>query len=118
VLARGLSYGEQRQVELRGQCLGDVAPDEIGIAVPGELEHTSAGREHARVAVADDEAGLGCGVVVLEQLEEEAERAAAALDRLRRESVIAVEVDRALLAVRADEERHRLIVRTPSFAGR
>ena len=77
------------------------------VAVPGQLEHAAPGGEHARVAVADDEPGLGRRVVVLEQLEEEAEPALAALHGLRREALVAVEVDRAALAVRADEERHR-----------
>ena len=86
--------------------LDDVATDEIGVAVPGQLEDAAPGREDARVAVADDEAGLGRRVVVLEQLEEKPERAAPALDGLHREPVVAVEVDRALLAVGADEERH------------
>ena len=86
--------------------LDDLAADEVGVAVPGQLEDAAPGGEDARVAVADDEAGLGRRVVVLEQLVEEPERAAPALDGLRREPVVPVEVDRALLAVGADEERH------------
>ena len=56
-------------------------PDEIGVAVARQLEDAASRREHARLAVADDEPGLGRRVVVLEQLEEEAEPAAPALRR-------------------------------------
>jgi len=91
--------------------LCDVAPDEVGVAISGELEHATAGCQHALVTVPDDEARLRGGVVVLEQREQEAERSAAALNGLHREPVIAVEVEGPLLAVGADEERHRLIVR-------
>ena len=49
-----------------------------------------------RVAVAGQEAGVGRRVVVLQQLEQEAEAAAAAADRLVREALAAVVVDRAV----------------------
>src|SRR5262249_61152461 len=45
-------------------------------------------------------------VVVVHQLEEEAEPAVVAGDGLVVEALLAVDVDRALLAVRADEVRH------------
>ena len=61
---------------------------------------------HPRLPVADDEARRRRRVVVLEQLEEEAEPAAAALRGLAGEALEAVGVDRALAAVRADEDRH------------
>ena len=49
----------------------------------------------------------GGGVVVLEQLEDEPEAAAAALERVRAgEALEAVDVDGAVLAVRADVHRH------------
>src|SRR5205085_10556473 len=60
-----------------------------------------------RLGVADDEAGIGRRVVVLHQLEEKAEPAVVAADRLTVEQALApVGVDRALLAVRADEVGH------------
>ena len=96
---------DRRRVRER-ERLDDLAADEVGVAVARQLEDAASRGEHPRVAVAHDEARLGRRVVVLEQLVEEPERAAPALDGLRRESVVAVEVDRALLAVRADEERH------------
>jgi hypothetical protein len=40
------------------------------------------------------------------------------LDGLAREPLVAVEVDRATLAVRADEERHRAIVWRARLASR
>ena len=55
----------------------------------------------------------GSGVVVLEQLEDEPEPAAPALQRIRaREPLEAVDVDRAVLAVRADVDGHGSIVGT------
>jgi hypothetical protein len=90
------------------QCkrLPDLAADEVCVAVARELEHASSCCEDARLPVADDEAGLGRRVVVLEELEEKPERATPALDGLRREPVVAVEVDGSLLAVGADEVGH------------
>ena len=58
------------------------------------------------LAVAGDEPGVRRRVVVVQQLEEEAEAAALARDRLAEQALAAVVVDRAVLAVRADEERH------------
>ena len=50
--------------------------------------------------------GVGRRVVVVEQLEEEAEAAVLAGRRLRREALAPVDVERALLALRADVVRH------------
>src|SRR5678815_3148938 len=49
-------------------------------------------------------------VMVLEQLEEEPEAAAMAGDRLLGQPFVPVVVDRAVLAVRTDEVRHRAMV--------
>src|SRR5437867_195873 len=57
--------------------------------------------------VADDHAGRRRGVVVVHQLEEEAEAAAVAADgRGVGQALAPVVVDRTVLAVRADEVRH------------
>ena len=83
-----------------------VPADQVRLAKPRELEDAASDGEDARVPVADDEAGRGTWVVVLEQLEEEAEPAVAALRRLRGEALDAVDVDRALAAVGADVDGH------------
>src|SRR5438105_391136 len=64
--------------------------------------------EDARLLVAHDEPGAGRRVVVVEELEEEAEAAVMAGDGLVVEPLLAVAVDRSLLAVRADEVGHRI----------
>ena len=69
-------------------------PIRSGSRKPGQLEDSAADREHAGVAVADDEPGRRRRVVVLEQLEEEAEAAVAALGGVRREPLVPVDVDR------------------------
>jgi hypothetical protein len=56
--------------------------------------------------VADDEPGVGAGVVVVHQLEEESEAAAVTGHGLLRQALFAVVVDRPFLAVRANEIRH------------
>ena len=89
-----------------------VATEQVGVAKPGQLEHVPADRQHAGLRVADDEPGRGRRVVVLEQLEQEPEAAAAALRGLGREPLEPVDVDRALAAVRADEDGHAVIVGT------
>jgi len=92
--------------------LDHVAPHQLLLAEAGELEHVPPAREDARVAVADDEARAGRRVVVLEQLEQEPEPAALARDRLLAQALAPVVVDRALLAVGADEVRHEVMVGT------
>ena len=89
-----------------GERLRDLAADQVRVAVARQLEHAPPGCEHARISITHDEAGLGRRVVILEQLVEESECAAPTLESLRGEAVVPVEVDRALLAVRADEVRH------------
>ena len=100
---------EARRVRER-QRRRDVAADQVGLAEAGQLEDPAPDREHTPVPVADDEPGGGGGVVVLEQLEEEAEAAAPARGRVAREPLGAVDVDRPLAAVRADVDRHLVIV--------
>src|SRR6266540_6823627 len=90
--------------------LDDVAAHQLLLAEAGELEHVPAAREHPGLLVADDESGPRGGVVVLEQLEEKAEAAALARDRLVGQPFAPVVVDRARLAVRADEVGHAAMV--------
>ena len=85
-------------------------PEQVGLAVPGELEHAATDRDDASVVVTDDEGRVGARVVVLEQLEQEPEAALRAADGLVAQPLAAILVDDAPLAVRADEERHWPIV--------
>src|SRR5215212_5450197 len=89
-------------------------PHQIVVAVARELEDPPADGEDAPGRVADDEPGRRRRVVVVHQLEEEPESAAAALNGLVRKALESVEIDRPVLAVRADEERHLSIV-VPKF---
>ena len=84
----------------------DVGADEIRLRPARELEDAAADGEDPALLVADDEAGGRRRVVVVLQLEQEAEAALVACDGLVVEALLAVDVDRALLAVRADEEGH------------
>jgi hypothetical protein len=81
-------------------------PEQVGLAVTGQLEDAAADGEHSRLLVADDETCCRRGVVVLQQLEQEAESAASARGRVLREALARIVVDRALFAVGTDEERH------------
>ena len=67
---------------------------QLGLAVAGQLEHARPEARIRAVAVARDEAGARSRVVVVEQLEEEAEPASLARGRLTREPLEAVVVDR------------------------
>src|SRR5579872_5967554 len=89
-----------------------VGADEIRLRPARELEHPATEREYASLLVGDDKARPRGGVVVLLQLEEEAEAAVVAGDRLVVKAFQAVGVDRPLLAVRADEVRHGLRLAT------
>ena len=102
-----IGIGEREHVD-------HVPSHQVAFLEARQLEHAASRGEHPGVAVADDEPGRRRRIVVLEQLEDEAEAAAAALQRLRaREPLEAVDVDRAVLAVRADVDGHRPIVGIP-----
>jgi hypothetical protein len=88
------------------ECVADLAPHKVTVPESGQLEHAAAGCEHAPIVVADDEPGGGGGEVVLEQTEEEPEPAVSALDGLRGQALVAVEVDRAASAVWTDVQGH------------
>ena len=93
------------------------APDHVLVGEAGQLEAASAGVDHARLLVADEEGGVGRRVVVVEQLEDEAEAALRAALGARAEAGRAVGAQLPVPAVRADEKRHspdRLCSRTGS----
>src|SRR5207237_10459455 len=81
-----------------------------------QLEDAAPGREDPTLLVADDEARVRRRVVVVHQLEEEAEAAVVARDRHVVELLAPVVVDRALLAVRAAEEGHESILASATRA--
>src|SRR5207253_6442842 len=58
---------------------GDVATEQVSVPEARQLEDATSCREHPSVRVAHDEPGRRCRVVVLEELEQEAESALAAL---------------------------------------
>ena len=68
------------------QRLDDVAADQLGLREAGQLEDAAADREHPPLLVGDEQARVGRRVVVVEQLEEEAEAAVVAGRRLRARS--------------------------------
>src|SRR5581483_7826308 len=94
-----LEAGERERVD-------EVVAHQLTLAPAGQLEHATSGGEDAASLVADDEPRVRARVVVVHQLEQEAEAAPSASHRLRRHPLEAVDVDRAVLAVRADVERH------------
>src|ERR671937_796232 len=78
----------------------------IRLAETGELAHALAEADHARVLVADHKGGVGRGVVIVEQLEQEPEAAFGAALRASSETCGAVPRERAIPAVGTDEVRH------------
>ena len=92
--------------------LDDVLAHQLALAVAGQLEDAAARGEDPPARGRTRRGRRRRRVVVVEQLEEEAEAAPLARDRLARETLPAVVVDRAVLAVRADEVRHRVSVAT------
>src|SRR2546423_5836107 len=83
-----------------------VCAEHLLLAPAAQLEDAAADCEDAALLVARDEAGRRCRVVVVHQLEKEAEPAVVAGDGFVEHPFLAVDVDRPLLAVRADEVRH------------
>src|SRR5207302_1422319 len=100
---RGIPLGREAA---QAEALDDVAAEQRILRVAGQLEDAAPTREHASLLIAHDEAGVRGRVVVVHQLEEEAEAAVMAGHRHVVELLEPVVVDGALLAVRADEERH------------
>src|SRR6476469_10893737 len=83
-----------------------VRAEHIPLAPAAQLENAATDCEDAAFLVAGDEAGRRRRVVVVHELEEEAEAAVMARDGFVEHPFLAVDVDRPLLAVRADEVRH------------
>src|SRR5205807_8748005 len=105
------------RVLLRRETVEPEAIDQVGaqqllLAVAHELEDASTRREDPSLLVADDEPGVRRRVVVVHQLEQEAEPAALARDGNVVDLLQPVVIDGALLAVRADEVGHPLKVAT------
>src|SRR5207237_10656448 len=95
--------------------LDDLRAEQRLLRIPRQLEEAAPAREDAAALVADDHSRARSRVVVLHQLEQEAESAAGACDRLVEQALLAVVVDRPLLAVRADEVGHMAIVAMARF---
>src|SRR5207245_582141 len=93
------------------EAIDDVRPEQLLLSESGELEDAAPAGEDPSLLVADHEPGVRRRVVVVHQLEEESEATALAGDRDVVELLDAIVVDRALLAVRADEVRHAIKVR-------
>src|SRR5206468_10947580 len=100
------AYRRDRLGVGEAEPLDEVAPHQVLFLVARELEDALARGEDAGVLVADDEARGLRRVVVVQQFEHEAEAALVAGRRLLREALAAVVVDSAVLAARADVERH------------
>src|SRR5439155_23936114 len=102
------------------EALQEVGAEQFLLAVAHELEDASPGREDPSFLVADDEPRVRRRVVVVHQLEQEAEPAALAGDGHVVDLLQPVVVDRALLAVWADEVGHysKVATRSTSSCGR
>src|SRR5689334_18052076 len=100
-----LDGGDRRRVG-QPERLGDVAAHQIRLLEAAQLEDAAAAREDAALLIAHDEAGRLRRVVVLEQLEHEAEVAPVARGWLLRDPFAAVGVEFPVLAPGADEEGH------------
>ena len=94
-------------LELEPEDLLHVAPHRVGVPEPGELPDPAPDADHAGVPVQDHERRVRRGVVVVEQLEQEAEPAPLAAAWTVAEAGGAVGRDAAVAAVGADEVRHR-----------
>ena len=66
---------------LEPQNLARRAPDHVEVAEPGQLARAAAGADQTALLIAEKEGRVGRRVVVVEQLEEEAEAALLAAAR-------------------------------------
>ena len=89
--------------EVQPQHLLDALADHVLLLEARERERVLAAADHAPLAVADEEGGVGRRVVVVEQFEQEREAALRAALALAREADVAVDLARAVAAVGADE---------------
>src|SRR6187200_59171 len=102
-----LEHGADRVVGVREaqpeHVLHGPADDAL-VVEPRQLERAASAADDAPLRVADEERGVGRRVVVVEQLEEEAEAALRAPLGLAAEAGGAIALGRAVAAVRADEQ--------------
>src|SRR4051812_43628498 len=91
-------------LEHEAQHLADVAADDALVVEARQLERAAATADHAALLVTDEEGGVRGGVVVVEQLEEEAEAALRAALRLAGEAGGAIALGTAIAAAGTDEE--------------
>ena len=78
-------------LELEAEHVLHGAADHVEVAQPGELAGAAAGADQPALLVEDEERGVGSRVVVVEQLEQEAEPAALAALRAALEAGGALE---------------------------
>jgi hypothetical protein len=90
--------------EVQPENVLHLAADDLLVGEPGELARAAAAADHAALLIADEERGVRGGVIVVQELEEEAEAALGAALRLVAEPRGAVGLGGALTAVGADEE--------------
>src|SRR3989440_11900661 len=91
-------------LELEAEHVHDRAPDHLLLSQPGELRGAAADPEQPALLVAHEEGGVGGRVVVVEQLEQEAEAALVAAPGLTAETCRALAGGGAVAAVGTDEE--------------
>src|SRR5207248_10746439 len=96
------AHGRDRFGIGKAERVDEVAPHQVLLLEARELEDALAGGDDAGVLVAHDEARCLRRVVVVQQLEHEAEPTVVARGWLLREALAAVVVDTAVLAARAD----------------
>ena len=91
-------------VELEVEHLLHGPADHVEVAQPGELACAAAGADQRGLLVEQEEGRVRCRVVVVEQLEQEAESALGAARARGLEAGGALGGDAAVAAVRADED--------------
>src|SRR4051794_1446458 len=88
----------------QAEHLAHLAADDALVVEARQLERPAPAADHAPLGVAHEEGGVGSGVVVVEELEQEREAALAAGGRLTGEAARALGLVGARAAVRADEQ--------------
>jgi len=93
--------------EVEAQHFAHLTPHDLLVGQAGELPRAAPAADDAAVLVAHEERRVGCGVVVVQQLEQESEAALGAAARLIAEALLTVGGGGPRSAVRADEQvRH------------
>src|ERR671932_1125563 len=93
-------------LELEPEHLLDRPTDHVEVAEPRELAGPAAGADEPRLLVANEERRIGCGVVVVEQLEQETEAALPARAGAALEPGCALAAEHPVSTVRTDEVWH------------